>query len=63
MKKVKILKAAMNRYETRIQELFLELSITQSALRATKLIYKVYEEDQRLDSLVYFCVNGEYPDE
>jgi len=63
MKKVRILKAAMSRYETRILELFLELSITQSALQATKLIYKDYEEDQRLDSLVYFCVNGEYPDE
>ena len=63
MKKVELIEIAVARHEKTIEELIMILANAESCLRTVKLLRIFYEEEQRLDNLVHFCVNGEYPDE
>jgi len=63
MNEIDLLKRSVLRKEFELQELFKDIANTQQFLRSAKLVLKIYEEDYKLDSLVYFCINGKYPDE
>jgi hypothetical protein len=39
------------------------IAITQGHMRIAHNAIAYHEQQQRLDDLVYFCVNGSYPDE
>lgn len=61
MNEIDLLKRSVLKKEFELQELFKNIANTQQFLRSAKLILKIYEENYKLDSLVYFCINGKYP--
>lgn len=63
MNEVELLERAILRKEFELQELFKDIAHIQKMLRSAKLLHKIYNEDQRLDDLVHFCINGKYPNE